>query len=198
MKRKRNRTPGLLLFAALVFLYPPASAKKLVPGNDHLRARAHTPASVPQQAAPDLVEFDSRLARVAEKLRDMQQQLEAIRHAADNQERLRILEQHWNTLQAAMESLQELWGPGMMGCCGNAPPAEEKTNERKVNGPMTGGTMDWRSASSYYSSLTLEQMRQRQYQTDQYLAMQQQIMHQLMLHQHWVYQIQTQSPARTR
>jgi hypothetical protein len=56
----------------------------------------------------------------------------------------------------------------MMGCCNNG---------SMMNGGhmMSGvGMMGWHGMGGYYSKLTLEQLKQRQYMTDQYINMQQQ------------------------
>ena len=50
---------------------------------------------------------------------------------------------------------------------------------------MGGPTMGWSNTGSYYSKLTPEQMKQRQYMTDQYLRMQQEMMNNMMWHQHY-------------
>ena len=47
----------------------------------------------------------------------------------------------------------------------------------------------------YYSSLTPEQLKQRQYMMDQYLPMQQMMMDQMMWHQRWM---NPQPPAVTK
>ena len=63
---------------------------------------------------------------------------------------------------------------------------------------MGGPTMGWSNTGSYYSKLTPEQMKQRQYMTDQYLAMQQMMMNQMMWHQYWMMGPQPQPPAPTK
>ena len=94
----------------------------------------------------------------------MQEQMEKIRQTQDPQERQKLLQEHWVTMQSGMEMMQGMWGPGMMGCCGA--------------GPMMGrpGMMGWRGMGDYYSRLTPEQLKQRQYMMDQYMGMQQQMM----------------------
>jgi hypothetical protein len=171
-------------------------AQPSIASTDAGRPRNATTAA--QHAAPDLAEFDKQVARIVEIIRKMQQLLETVERTRDTQERLRLLQEHWNTLQDAMNSLRELWSPGLMGCCGSVPLAEERIGARTLGGPMMGGTMNWRGAGGYYTSLSMDQLKQRQYMTDQYLAMQLQVMTHMMLHQHWIYQIQTQSPARAR
>ncbi|TDN62147.1 hypothetical protein B0G77_5681 [Paraburkholderia sp. BL10I2N1] len=52
---------------------------------------------------------------------------------------------------------------------------------------MMGGTgPGWRHMGGYYSCLTPEQLRQRQYMTDQYLRMQQEMMDNMMWQQYWM------------
>ncbi|TCS39301.1 hypothetical protein EDC30_101257 [Paucimonas lemoignei] len=151
-----------------------------------------------QHISINLVEFDKHVARAAENLKHMQRQMEAIQKTRDAQERLRILDQHWLSLQASLENLRDLWGPGLLGCCGASPPAEERMSARLMGGPMMGGMMSWQSTGTYYSSLTLEQLKQRHYMSDQYLAMQYQVMNHMLLHQQWVQQLQSHNPARAR
>lgn len=55
---------------------------------------------------------------------------------------------------------------------------------RMMGGHMMGvPMMGWQGARGYYSNLTPEQVRQRQYMTDQYLATQQKMMNHMMWHQ---------------
>jgi len=49
------------------------------------------------------------------------------------------------------------------------------------------GMMGWRGMGGYYSKLTPEQMKQRQYMMDQYLGMQQQMMNQMMYQQNYMW-----------
>jgi hypothetical protein len=44
--------------------------------------------------------------------------------------------------------------------------------------------MGWRRMGGYYSRLTPEQMKQRQYMMDQYMNMQQMMMDHMMQHHH--------------
>ena len=88
-------------------------------------------------------------------------------------------------MQGSMEMMYGLWGPGMMG----------GRMGGQMMGPMMGGgpMMGWSETSEYYSKLTPEQLKQRQYMTDRYLAMHQQMMNHMMWHQYWM--IQKQPPA---
>ncbi|MFM0036225.1 hypothetical protein [Paraburkholderia strydomiana] len=121
---------------------------------------------------PSSAEFDKNLAQLQEQMKAMQAQMEQIRKTQDPQERQKLLEQHWATMQSAMTIMHGMWGPGMMGhgMMGGASPG------------MMGG---WGHKGDYYSRLTPEQLRQRQYMTDQYLRMQQEMMNNMMLQQQY-------------
>ena len=69
-------------------------------------------------------------------------------------------------MQDGMSTMQGVWGT------------------RMING---GSMMGWAQAQGDYSSLTIEQLRQRQYMMDQYLSMQQRMMNQMMRHQQWMH-----------
>ena len=56
---------------------------------------------------------------------------------------------------------------------------------------MGGPMMGWGHMRGYYSSLTPEQLKQRQYMMDQYMGMQQMMMDHMMQRQQWM----TPSPA---
>lgn len=116
---------------------------------------------------PGAVEFDKNLAQLQEQMKTMQAQMDQIRKTQDPQERQKLLEQHWATMQSAMTIMHGMWGPGMMGGAGPG---------------MMGG---WGHMGGYYSRLTPEQLRQRQYMTDQYLQMQQEMMNNMMLQQQY-------------
>lgn len=165
-------------------------------GNRASRSRAATEKS--QHPSINLVEFDKLVAQAADKFKQMQQQMELIQQKKETDERLRILNEHWTSLQAVMEDLHDMWAPGLIGCCGNASPTDERMSDRSLGGPMMGGMMNWHGTSSYYSTLTLEQLKQRQYMTDQYLAMQHQVIVHMMQHQHWAQQLQSPASARAR
>ena len=53
-----------------------------------------------------------------------------------------------------------------------------------MGGHMMGPTMGWNGMGSYYSKLTPEQLKQRQYMMDQYMGMQQNMMNQMMQQNH--------------
>jgi hypothetical protein len=94
--------------------------------------------------------------------------MDKIRTTQDPQERQKLLEQHWATMQSAMTIMHGMWGPGMMG--------------HGMGPGMMGG---WGHMGGYYSRLTPEQLRQRQYMTDQYMQMQQEMMNNMMLQQQY-------------
>lgn len=49
------------------------------------------------------------------------------------------------------------------------------------------GMMGWRGMGGYYSRLTPEQLKQRQYMMDQYLGMQQQMMNHMLWQQNYMW-----------
>lgn len=125
-----------------------------------------------QQGQPNVAEFDRQLAQVQENMQKMQGQMDEIRQAQDPQVRQKLLQDHWATMQGTMAMMRGMWGPGMMG------------------GPMMGGPMrgrgpmmGWGQMGGYYSRLTPEQIKQRQYMMDQYMGMQQQMMNQMLEYQ---------------
>lgn len=187
---------GLIIALAVVTTELLAASQQAVPANRPARSRSAVENT--QQISINLVEFDRQVARAAENLKQMQQQMEVIQQTKEPQERLRILQEHEMSLQAAMNNLRSMWAPGLMGCCGSVPPAEERLSSRMTGGPMMGGIMNWQSTSGYYTSLTQDQLKQRQYMTDQYLAMQHQVLAHMLQHQHWTQQLQSSSPARAR
>ncbi|MBB5461046.1 hypothetical protein [Paraburkholderia sp. Cpub6] len=140
---------------------------------------ASTDSATPQGAAtpqsPDTAAFDKSLAEFNELMRTMQSQMNEIRQTQDPQARQNLLQKHWATMQSAMATMRGVWGPGMMGYGGM---------HRGMTGPgMMGG--GWGHMGGYYSRLTPEQLRQRQYMTDQYLLMQEEMMNNMMWQQQY-------------
>ncbi len=170
---KRNLLPIMALAGAI------AACQQTTPlsGAFAQTPPAATTASPP--STPNPAEFDKQMARVEESMTKMQQQMDRLRQTQDPQERQRLLRQHWDTMQSAMAAMQGMPGAGgpMMG-------------GHMMGGPMMGGPMmGWRGAGGYYSNLTPEQLRQRQYMTDRHMAMQQQMMNHMMWHQHWMSEV---------
>lgn len=140
-------------------------------------------ASVAQAQAPDVTEFDKQAAQVQANLAKMHEQMLRIQQTQDPQERQKLLQEHWATMQSGMGLMQGMWGTGMMGG-----PGMMGGGHMMGGGPMGGGAMGgWHGMGGYYSRLTPEQMKQRQYMMDQYLGMQQQMMNNMMLHQNYMW-----------
>ena len=122
-------------------------------------------------------EFDKNLTQLQEQMKTMQAQMDQIRKTQDPQERQKLLEQHWATMRTAMTIMHGMWGPGMMG---------RGMGPGMMGGGAGPGMMGgWGHMGGYYSRLTPEQLRQRQYMTDQYLQMQQEMMNNMMLQQQY-------------
>lgn len=131
------------------------------------------PTDSTQQVVPNVTEFDKQLPQMQEALQKMQEQMSKIQQTKDPQERQKLLQDHWATMQSAMQTMRGMWGPSMMG----------------------GGHMDmmgWNKLGGAYANLTPKQMRQRQYMMDQYMGMQQQMMNNMMQHQNWMMMQPTQ------
>jgi hypothetical protein len=131
----------------------------------------------PPQATQTPEELDKQFARVQEQMTKMQQQMDRIGQAKDPKERQQLLQEHWTTMQAAMNTMHGMWGSGQMGCCG-------------AGGHMMGGPMMWQD----YRTLTPDQLKQRQYMMDRWMPMQQMMMDHMMQHQHWMMQPQQTAP----
>nr|WP_311529232.1 hypothetical protein [uncultured Ralstonia sp.] len=128
------------------------------------------------QAQTNVAEFDKKTAAVRENMKKMQEEMDKVRQTQDPKERQRLLDEHWATMQSTMSMMRELWGPGMMGGPGM------RGGHMMGGGPMMG----WQGIGGYYSRLTPEQMKERQYMTDQYMNLHYQMMEQMMLnHQMW-------------
>lgn len=139
-----------------------------------------------QQQTPNVAEFDKQMVQAQETFKKMQAQMEAIQKTQDPQQRQKLLEEHWNTMQRGMGMMNGMWGPGMMGCCGNG--------GMMGNGHMMGGghMMGWQD----YSSLTQEQKSQRQYMLDRYTGMQQMMMNHMMWHQNYMQGLPPANPGK--
>lgn len=127
-----------------------------------------------KEAAPNVSEFDKQMVQVQENMKIMQEQMDKLQQTQDPQARQKLLQDHWATMQKSMGMMNGLWGPGMMG-------------GPMMGGHMMGGMMGWRGMGDYYSKLTPEQMKQRQYMMDQYMGMQQMMMDHMMQHQQYMW-----------
>ncbi|VVO86976.1 hypothetical protein [Pseudomonas fluorescens] len=137
-------------------------------------AAEQTEVTQTQQQTPNVAEFDKQMVQAQDTFKKMQAEMEKIQQTQDPQQRQKLLQEHWNTMQAGMGMMNRMWGPGMMG-----------------KGHMKGGShmMGWHD----YSNLTPEQKSQRQYMMDSYTGMQQMMMDNMMRHQHYM---QGQPPAK--
>lgn len=139
-----------------------------------------------QQQAPNIAEFDKQMAVAQENMKKMQEQMTKLQQTQDPAERQKLLQEHWTTMQNGMGMMQGMWGPGMMGCWGDG-------NANMMGGHMMGGSMmghgmmGWQDAGGYYSKLTPEQVKQRQYMMDRYMNMQQMMMDHMMQHQNYMW-----------
>lgn len=142
-----------------------------------------------KEAAPNVAEFDKQMAQVQETMKKMQEQMDGIQQAEDPKARQKLLQDHWATMQKGMGMMHDMWGPGMMGCCtdGSMMDGNMMGGGHMMGGMMGGPMMGWGRMGDYYSKLTPEQMKQRQYMTDQYTGMQQMMMDHMMQHQQYMW-----------
>jgi hypothetical protein len=135
-----------------------------------------------QAGTPTPEEFDKQLAKMQEQMKKMQEQMAKIQQTQDPQERQKLLQDHWATMQNMMTLMHGTWGG--MGCCG--------ASDGMMGGHMMmGGPMMWQN----YQNLTPEQLKQRQYMMDRWMPMQQMMMNQMMQHQYWMMQLPAPPPS---
>ena len=172
-----------VLYAAAVLSATPALAQQAKP------AAKGVPAT---QAQPNVTEFDKQMAQVQENMGKMQEQMEKIRQTQDPKERQKLLDEHWATMQSTMGMMHGMWGRGMMG--GPMRGGHMMGGPGGPGGHMMGAPMmGWGQMGDYYSKLTPEQVKQRQYMMDQYMGMQQLMMNNMMQHHQYMW---TQPPRQ--
>lgn len=136
-------------------------------------------------SAPNVAEYDKQMALAQENMKKMQEQMDKIRQTQDPQERQKLLQDHWATMQGNMQMMHGMWGSGGMGGMGCCMGGRGMMGHGMMMGdPMMG----WGHMGSYYSKLTPEQMKQRQYMMDRYMGMQQMMMDHMMQHQQYMWQ----------
>lgn len=176
-----NRTILLAMLASIVISAQPVHAEQTKPAGKGAQT---------QQAAPNVAEFDKHLAQMQENLKQMDAMMEKIRQTQNPQERQQLLQQYWTAMQGAMGTMHGMWGQGGLGCCTGGPGAGRgMMGGPGMGGMMMGGPMmGWGHMRGYYSSLTPEQQKERQYMTDQYMGMQQLMLDHMIQHQYWMNQ----------
>lgn len=140
----------------------------------------------PKSQSPDTTAFDKNLAQFQEQMKIMHEQMDRIGKTQDPQEREKLLQEHWATMQNAMQTMHGMWGPGMMGpgMMGHGAMGPGMMGPGMMGGAGGAGG-GWGHMGGYYSRLTPEQLRKRQYMTEQYLRMQQEMMNNMMWQQQY-------------
>lgn len=95
------------LIAALV-----AAAFSATPGMAQQTSVAPAKDAQVAQKAPDVAEFDKQMAQMQQTMQRMQEQMEEIRQTQDPQERQKLLQEHWTTMQNGMGMKHGMWGRG--------------------------------------------------------------------------------------
>ncbi|CAG9187589.1 hypothetical protein [Cupriavidus pinatubonensis] len=150
------------------------------------QAKPASKSSQTTQEKVNVAEFDKQAAQIRENMKKLQEEMDKIRQTRDPKERQKLLEDHWTTMQSTMGMMRGLWGPGMMGGPGMRGGGMMGGPGMHGGGMMGGPMMGWQGAGGYYSKLTPEQLRERQYMSDQYMDLHYMMMEQMMLnHQMW-------------
>jgi hypothetical protein len=123
-----------------------------------------------KQPLLNVTDFDKKATQIQENFKKMQEQMDGIRLAKDPQEKQRLLQDHWVTMQGNMKNMDEIRDSSFMGCCGGA---------RHM--------MGWERMGPYYSKLNPKDIEQREYMMDQYMGMQQNMMYQMMMRHHYMW-----------
>jgi hypothetical protein len=157
-----------------------------------------TPTTSAKKNLPSTAEFDKQLNQMQDELTKMQAQMDKLRQTQDPQERQQLLQEHWTTMQSAMTLMHGLGGPGMRGGGPGMGHGMRGGSAGMMGGNvgMGGGMMGWGNMSRYYSQLTPEQQKQRDYMVDQKLRVHQLMMEQMLEHQQALWQSQGATPAK--
>jgi len=137
------------------------------------------PGDQPKPTAPNVQDFDKQMAQAQDNMKKMREEMDKIRQTQDPQERQKLLQEHWTTMQNNMQLMHDMWmSGGAMGCCMDGMGMWDHDHD--------GSMMGWGHMGHYYSKLTPEQMKQRHYMMDRYMPMQQMMMDQMMHHEHYM------------
>jgi hypothetical protein len=157
-------------------------------------AQANKPATPPPApaTAASQAEFDRQMDQLEAHMQAMQAQMEQIAKTTDPAQRQKLLQAHWEGMHSAMASMNAMWGPGGALCPCASVRANGKAPGPGMMGPgmmgggmMGPGMMGGGHMAGFYSKLTPEQLKQRQYMSERYQRMQQLMMDHMAWHQHW-------------
>ncbi len=148
-----------------------------------------------EQPAPDVAAFDKQMAEAQKNMQKMHEQMAKISATQDPQERQKLLKAHFELMQTTMPMMRGMMGS--MGCPmmggnmmsgGMMKGMMDNNNMMNGNGMMDDHMMGWSHMNDYYSKLTPEQIKQRQYMMDNYMGMQNMMMDNMMQHQNLMMQ----------
>lgn len=84
----------------------------MLPATPVFAQPAAAPADKAAQAkpsVPNVAEYDKQMAQAQENMKKMQEQMDQIRQTQDPQERQKLLQDHWTTMQGNMQRCMA-WG----------------------------------------------------------------------------------------
>lgn len=144
-----------------------------------------------EDKAPDVSAFDQHYAQMQAQMQAMHEQMSKLAQTKDPAERQKLLQQHWQSMQSAMQSMRGFWGAGPMGQWAGRGMADGGMGGGHMGGGHMGGgpgMMNWGNAGGYYEHMSPEQAKRHRYMSDQFMGMQQQMMEQMLEHQQWMFQ----------
>jgi len=95
-------------FTAAAFTTMPAMAEQPKPAGKSTEV---------QQKMPNVSEFDKQMSQAQKNMQKMQEQMDKLSKTQNPQERQKLLQEHWGSMQNNMQMMHGMWGQGMMGCC---------------------------------------------------------------------------------
>lgn len=128
-----KKTTLIAALAAATFTTMPAMAEQ---------PASATKGSQAQQKAPSVTEFDKQMAQAQENMRKMQEQMDKLSQTQDPQERQKLLQEHWGTIQNNMQMMHGMWGSGHDGLLRRRPHDGWRNDEWGHDGRAYDG-MGW-------------------------------------------------------
>lgn len=79
-------------------------------------ATEHTQPATSQSTGSSNTESDAQKEKLQAQIKQMQTEMDKIRQASDPQERQRLMDNHWQSMQEGMGMMKNMHGSGMWNC----------------------------------------------------------------------------------
>lgn len=79
-------------------------------------ATEHAQPATPQSTGSSNTESDAQKEKLQAQLKQMQAEMDKIRQSGDPQERQRLMDNHWRSMQEGMGMMKNMHGTGMWNC----------------------------------------------------------------------------------